>query len=130
MGTDCDLPSASANVVLNGLNDTYPCQIHIAWDEVSGTTGCEVSKYIVYYGTSSGSYAYSVDAGMSPAIYLTLPPSNPVNILWQCPQFNSAGKGPKSVEQSITDTLPPSLPIEFNAENINGVERKVTLPGT
>ena len=127
VGTECDLPSAPANVVLNGLNDTYPCQIHIAWDEVTGTTGCEVSGYIVYYGTTSGAYAYNVDAGDVTSYLLDVTALKTCQYFVAVSAVNSAGKGPKSVEQSITDTLAPALPTGFNAKNINGVERKVTL---
>lgn len=127
VGTTCGVPAAPSGLVLNGLDDTYPCKIHITWDAVTGATGCEVSGYIVYYGTTSNAYAYNVDVGNVTEYTLD------VTALKACTHYvavaavNSAGTGPKSVEQSITDTLGPAIPTGFIAENINGVERRVAL---
>jgi len=127
VGTTCDIPSAPTNVALSGLNDTYPCQIHITWDAVTTATGCEVSSYIVYYGTTSGTYAYNVDAGDVTSYVLDVTALKTCEYYVAVSAVNSAGNSPKSVEQSITDTLAPAMPAGFNAENINGVERKVVL---
>ena len=127
VGTTCDLPSAPANVVLNGLNDAYPCQIHITWDAVTTPIGCEVSGYIVYYGTTSGAYAYSVDVGDVTSHVLDITALKACEYFVAVIAVNSAGNSAKSVEKSITDTQAPAMPTGFSAENINGVERKVVL---
>jgi prepilin-type N-terminal cleavage/methylation domain-containing protein len=127
VGTDCDVPAAPTNPVLTGLNDTYPCKIHITWDAVTGTAGCEVFKYIVYYGTTSGAYAYNVDVGNVTAYTLDVTALKACTYNVAVAAVNDAGTGPKSAEQSITDTQAPAMPSGFSAENINGVERKVTL---
>jgi type IV pilus assembly protein PilW len=128
VGTTCDLPSAPANVVIDGLNDTYPCQINITWDAVTTTpTECEVSGYTVYYGTTSGAYAYNVDVGNVTSYVLDVTAVNACGYYVAVSAVNSAGNSPKAAEQSITDIQAPVVPTGFNAENINGVERKVSL---
>lgn len=127
VGTTCALPSAPSNLALTGLNDTYPCQIHITWDAVTGAAGCEVSKYIVYYGTTSSAYAYSVDVGNVTAYTLDVTALKACTYYVAVAAVNSAGTGPKSGEQSITDIQAPATPTGLTAENINGVERKVVL---
>ncbi|MCF8076465.1 MAG: prepilin-type N-terminal cleavage/methylation domain-containing protein [Desulfotignum sp.] len=127
VGTTCAVPSAPTNVVLDGLNNTYPCQIHITWDPVTTPSGCEVSGYTVYYGTTSGAYAYSVDAGDVTSHVLDVTAVKACGYYVAVSAVNSAGNSSKSAEQSITDIQAPAIPSGFNAENINGVERKVSL---
>ncbi len=127
VGTTCAVPSAPANVVLDGLNNTYPCQIYIAWDAVTTPTGCEVSGYKIFYGTSSGSYPYSVDVGNVTSYTLDISALNACTYNVAVSAVNSAGYSPKSAEQSLTDTQAPAVPNGFSAENINGVNRSVLL---
>jgi prepilin-type N-terminal cleavage/methylation domain-containing protein len=127
VGTTCGVPPAPDNVALYGLNTSYPCQIHITWDAVTTPAGCEVSKYIVYYGTTSGAYAYNVDVGNVTSYDLDITALKACHYYVAVSAVNSGGKSPKSVEQYITDTQVPAIPTGFNAENINGVERKVSL---
>lgn len=127
VGTTCAKPSAPSNLTLTGLDDTYPCQIHITWDAATGTTGCEVSKYIVYYGTTSSAYAYSADVGNVTAYTLDVTALKACTYYVAVAAVNSAGTGPKSAEQSITDDQSPAIPTGFSADNINGVERRVVL---
>jgi prepilin-type N-terminal cleavage/methylation domain-containing protein len=135
VGADCDLPSAPTNVVLTGLNDDYPCQIYINWDEVTGSDGCGVTGYKLYYGTIPGSYQSTIDVGNVTTYTL----DDGVILLSECTHYlavaaiNSAGIGPKTVgvgpeaEENIEDNQKPATPTDFNAENINGVERKVAF---
>ena len=127
VGTTCAVPSAPSNVVLDGLNNTFPCQINITWDAVTTPTGCEVSGYKIFYGTTSGSYPFSVDVGDVTSYTLDISALNACTYNVAVSAVNSAGYSPKSAEQSIADTQAPAMPAGFNAENINGVERKVTL---
>jgi prepilin-type N-terminal cleavage/methylation domain-containing protein len=126
VGTTCDVPSAPTNVSLTGL-DTNPCQIDISWTAASTTSGCEVTKYIVYYGTTSGAYAYNVDVGDVTSYSLDITGLNSCYYYVAVSAVNSGGKSPKSDEQYIRDMVSPAIPSGFNAENINGVERKVSL---
>jgi prepilin-type N-terminal cleavage/methylation domain-containing protein len=127
VGTTCAEPDAPESLALTGLDDTYPCKIHITWDAVTGTTGCEVFRYIVYYGTTPGAYAHSIDVGNVTAYTLDVTALKACTYYVAVAAVNSAGTGPKSAEQSITDTQGPAVPTGFSAENINGVERKVAL---
>ncbi len=127
MGTDCAVPAAPDNLVLTGLDENYPCKIHMTWDPVAGDPGCETGKYIICYGTVSKSCANRVDAGSVTAYTLDVAALTGCTYYVTVAAVNSAGTGPKSAEQCITDALAPATPTGFTAENINGVERKVVL---
>ncbi|MFN2436217.1 MAG: prepilin-type N-terminal cleavage/methylation domain-containing protein [Desulfotignum sp.] len=127
VGTDCAVPAAPDNPVLTGLDDIYPCNIHMTWDPVTGDTGCEISNYIIYYGTTARSYPNRVEAGNVTAYTLDVAGLTGCTYYVTVAAVNSAGTGPGSAEQSITDVLAPATPTGFTAENINGVERKVVL---
>lgn len=127
VGTDCDLPSAPTNVVLNGLNDTYPCQINITWDEVTGASGCPVSGYKIFYSTTSGYYSYSVDVGDVIAYTLDVKTLPACTYYVAVSAVNSAGTGSKADEEYITDIQKPTTPTGLTVENINGVDRNVAL---
>jgi prepilin-type N-terminal cleavage/methylation domain-containing protein len=127
VGTDCSVPAAPENLVLTGLDDTYLCSIHMTWDPVTGNTGCETGSYIIYYGTASGSYPNRVDAVNGTAYTLDVTALAGCTYYVSVAAVNSAGTGPKTAEQSITDTLAPATPTGVTGVNINGVQRKVVL---
>ncbi|MCF8126437.1 MAG: prepilin-type N-terminal cleavage/methylation domain-containing protein [Desulfotignum sp.] len=127
VGTTCDVPSSPSNLALKGLDDTYPCKIQISWDEVKGSTGCDVTGYKIYYGTTAGSNTYSVDVGDVTSYVLDVDALNACKYYVSAAAINSAGISPKSSEQAIADSLAPASPAGLTVENINGVERKVVL---
>jgi type IV pilus assembly protein PilW len=126
VGTNCTVPSAPSNLILDGLDATYPCKIHITWDAV--TAPCAVSGYKIYYGTSSCAYAYSIDVASNVTDYVL-----DVTALKSCAYYvsmvaiNSGGNSDKATEASIVDIVAPATPSGFSAVNVNGVERQVVL---
>ncbi|MEX1300762.1 MAG: fibronectin type III domain-containing protein [Desulfotignum sp.] len=127
VGTDCTVPAAPDNLVLTGLDDTCLCTLYLTWDPVTGYTGCEVDNYTIYYGTTSGSYPNRVDAVNGTAYTLDVTALTGCTYYVSVAAVNSAGTGPKSAEQSITDALAPATPTGVTGKNINGVQRKVVI---
>ena len=115
--TGCSVPATLAiDGATAGLNSTYPCQLYVKWSPVttdingSALTGsCALTKYLVYYDISSGSYGNSVEASSSDTdITFSVAPACVYYVTVSA--VNSAGEGSKASETVIADTTSPGTP--------------------
>jgi type IV pilus assembly protein PilW len=118
-----------------GLNSTYPCQLHVEWlavtTDINGSplgTECALTKYLVYYDISSGSYGNSVDVSYSDTdITLGAPPACTYYVTVSA--VNSGGEGSKATEAVISDNTVPGTPAGLSLVPLdNEIDLKWNVP--
>ncbi|MEW5800823.1 MAG: Ig-like domain-containing protein [bacterium] len=114
----CLLPATVATPSLSGLDESYPCTIHVSWAAVtkdsqneSLSAECSISEYVIAYDTTPQTRSHSTytSDGTSCDIDINdIKDPNHQTYYVSVAAVNAAGLGAFSAERSITDTHPPS----------------------
>ena len=130
LGSDCPLPAAPTGVNAEGLDETYPCQVHVTWAEVTTDEngapleeGCQVTGYKIYFDTDVGIMANGVFVGDTTDVVGDVQDYESCTMYAQIAAQNMGGYGDRSSIVTVVDTTAPAQPQNLTATNAVGEQQ-------